>query len=287
MSGARVYYPENFNALVGLFDKELNNYIVYNEIDFHKNIEILKKRNYINNLFLINNFERFKKISLKSNFLEIGPCVTYNEILQFGERNIPRLFYEFISKLNDKIYLNSINIANGFYYKSTVFDLHPLFLSLDAQLEFKNVLTKKTYTYNAYNINRDDYIQKRNILFLTKLKFPITNLWNKSFYGKVFVDTFSFEMLEYTKIIFICVLLNVKRDIISDFLMKIFYDDKVITLRDSQALLLNKSLPLSMFEIEDSLKMLDRNIRDMKNFSFGERNMKLIKNFYFDTLVNF
>ena len=30
MSGAKVYYPENFNALVSLFDKELNNYIVYN-----------------------------------------------------------------------------------------------------------------------------------------------------------------------------------------------------------------------------------------------------------------
>ncbi|AYE36416.1 consevred protein [Borrelia turcica IST7] len=287
MSGAKVYYPENFNALVSLFNKELNNYIVYNEIDFHKNIEIFKERDNVNNFFLINNFERFKKVSLKSNFLEIGPCVTYNEILQFGERNIPRLFYEFISKLSDKIYLNSINISNGFYYKNTVFDLYPLFLSLDAQLEFKNVLTKKTYTYNAYNINRDDYIQNRNTLFLTKLKFPITNLWNKSFYGKVFVDTFSFEMLADANIIFICVLLNVKRDIITDFLMKIFYDDKVITLRDSQVLLLNKSLPLSIFEIEDSLKMLDKNIRDVKNFSFGERNLKLIKNFYFDTLVNF
>ena len=103
---------------------------------------------------------------------------------------------------------------------------------------------------------------------MTKLKFPITNLWNKSFYGKVFVDIFSFEMLADANIIFICVLLNVKRDIITDFLMKIFYDDKVITLRDSQVLLLNKSLPLSIFEIEDSLKMLDKNIRDVKNFSF-------------------
>ncbi|UER67719.1 xanthine dehydrogenase family protein subunit M [Borrelia sp. BU AG58] len=287
MSGIRVYYPEHFNALVSLFDKELNNCIVYNEIDFHKNIELFKEKDRVDNLFLVNNFERFRKISLKSNFLEIGPCVTYNEILQFGERNIPRLFYELIARLGDKIYLNSINIANGFYYKNTVFDLHPLFLSLDAQLEFRDVLTKKTYTYNAYSINRDDYIQNRNTLFLTKLKFPITNLWNKSFYGRVFVDALSFEMLASVNIIFICVLLNVKRDIISEFLMKIFYDDKVITLRDSQVLLLNKSLPLSVSEIEDSIKMLDKNVRDVKNFSLGERSLKLIKSFYFDILVSF
>ncbi|UGQ16228.1 xanthine dehydrogenase family protein subunit M [Borrelia sp. RT5S] len=287
MSGIRVYYPENFNSLVGLFDRELSNYIVYNEIDFHKNIEIFKEKDKASNFFLVNNFERFKKVSLKSNFLEIGPCVTYNEILKFGERNIPRLFYELIAKLDDKIYLNSVNIANGFYYKNTVFDLHPLFLSLDAQLEFRDVLTRKTYTYSAYSVNRDDYIQRRNTLFLTKLKFPITNLWNKSFYGRVFVDTFSFEMLENVNVIFICVLLNIKRDVISDFLIKIFYDDKVITLRDSQVLLLNKSLPLSISEIEDSLKMLDKNVRDAKNCSFGERDLKLIKSFYFDILVSF
>ncbi|WP_445436042.1 xanthine dehydrogenase family protein subunit M [Candidatus Borreliella tachyglossi] len=287
MSGTKVYYPESFNALISLFRKEASNYIIYNELDFHKNFEIFKEREVSSNFFLINNFERLRKVFLKSNFLEMGPCVTYDEILQFGERNIPRLFYEFISKLNDKIYLNSINIANGFYYKNTVFDLYPLLLSLDAQLEFKNILTKKTYTLNAYSINRDDYIQNRNTLFLTKLKFPITNLWNKSFYSKVFVDTFSFDILEEVDIIFICVLLNIKRDIISDFLMKIFYDDKVITLRDFQVLLLGKSLPFSLFEIEDSLKMLDKNIRDAKNFSLGERNLKIVKNFYFDILVNF
>ncbi|AAX17062.1 consevred protein [Borrelia hermsii] len=287
MSGVKVYYPENFNALVSLFKEDSNSYIVYNEIDFHKNAAIFMKNDISDNFFIINNFERFNKVSLKSNFLEMGPCVTYDAILQFGERNIPRLFYEFISRLNDRIYLNSINIANGFYYKNTVFDLYPLLLSLDAQLEFKNILTKKTYTYNAYSINRDDYIQSRHTLFLNKLKFPITNLWNKSFYSKIFVDTFSSDILEEVNIIFICVLLNVKRDIISDFLMKIFYNDKVITLRDSQVLLLNKSLPLSLVEIEDSLKMLDRNMRDVKNFNFGERSLRLIKNFYFDILFNF
>ncbi|AHH12577.1 Hypothetical protein BHO_0059500 [Borrelia hermsii YBT] len=287
MNGVKVYYPENFNALVSLFKEDSNSYIVYNEIDFHKNAAIFMKNDISDNFFIINNFERFNKVSLKSNFLEMGPCVTYDAILQFGERNIPRLFYEFISRLNDRIYLNSINIANGFYYKNTVFDLYPLLLSLDAQLEFKNILTKKTYTYNAYSINRDDYIQSRHTLFLNKLKFPITNLWNKSFYSRIFVDTFSSDILEEVNIIFICVLLNVKRDIISDFLMKIFYNDKVITLRDSQVLLLNKSLPLSLVEIEDSLKMLDRNMRDVKNFNLGERSLRLIKNFYFDILFNF
>ncbi|AAX17880.1 consevred protein [Borrelia turicatae] len=287
MRGVKVYYPENFNTLVNLFKEDSNNYIVYNEIDFHKNAEIFMKNEISDNFFIINNFERFNKVSLKSNFLEMGPCVTYDTILQFGERNIPRLFYEFISRLNDRIYLNSINIANGFYYKNTVFDLYPLLLSLDAQLEFKNILTKKTYTYNAYSINRDDYIQSRHTLFLSKLKFPITNLWNKSFCSRIFVDTFSFDILEEANIIFICVLLNIKRDIISDFLMKIFYNDKVITLRDFQVLLLNKSLPLSLIEIEDSLKMLDKNIRDVKNFSLGERSLRLIKNFYFDILSSF
>ncbi|AHH08532.1 xanthine dehydrogenase family protein subunit M [Borrelia anserina] len=287
MSDVKVYYPESFTALVSLFNEDLNNYVIYNEIDFHKNLEIFMKNEINNNFFIINNFERFNKVSLKSNFLEMGPCVTYDAILQFGERNIPRLFYEFISKLNDRIYLNSINIANGFYYKNTVFDLYPLLLSLDAQLEFKNILTKKTYTYNAYSINRDDYIQSRHTLFLSKLKFPITNLWNKSFYSKIFVDTFSFEILEEVNIVFICVLLNVKRDIISDFIMKIFYNDKVITLRDLQVLLLNKSLPLSLVEIEDSIKMLDKHIRDVKNFNLGERSLRLIKNFYFDILFSF
>ncbi|BDU62770.1 consevred protein [Candidatus Borrelia fainii] len=283
----KVYYPENFNTLVNLFNEDSNNYIVYNEIDFHKNAEIFMKNEISDNFFIINNFERFNKVFLKSNFLEMGPCVTYDTILQFGERNIPRLFYEFISKLNDRIYLNSINIANGFYYKNTVFDLYPLLLSLDAQLEFKNILTKKTYTYNAYSINRDDYIQNRHTLFLSKLKFPITNLWNKSFCSRIFVDTFSFDILKEANIIFICVLLNIKRDIISDFLMKIFYNDKVITLRDFQVLLLSKSLPLSLVEIEESLKMLDKNIKDVKNFSLRERSLKLIKNFYFDILSSF
>ncbi|AJA58693.1 consevred protein [Borrelia miyamotoi] len=287
MSCVRVYYPENFNALVSLFKRDLDNYIVYNEIDFHKNSEVFIKKEISGDFFVINNFEKFNKVSLKSNFLEMGPCITYDAILQFGERNIPRLFYEFISRLSDRIYLSSINIANGFYYKNTVFDLYPLLLSLDAHLEFKSILTKKTYTYNAYSINRDDYIQSRNTLFLSKLKFPITNVWNKSFYSRIFVDSFSFDILEEVNIIFVCVLLNVKRGIISDFLMKIFYNDKVITLRDFQVLLINKSLPLSVFEIEDSLKMLDKNIRDAKIFSLGERSLRLIKNFYFDILSNF
>ncbi|WP_052456023.1 hypothetical protein, partial [Borrelia crocidurae] len=226
----------------------------------------------------LNNKEKFNKIFLRSNFLEIGPCVTYDAILQFGEKNIPRLFYEFISMLNDRICLNSINIANGFYYKNTIFDLYPLLLSLDAQIEFKNILTKKNYTYNAYSINRDDYIQNRHVLFLSKLKFPITNLWNKSFCSRIFDYTFSFNFLDEINIIFICVLLNVKRNIISDFLMKIFYNDKVITLRDFQVLLLNKTLPLSLIEIEDSLRMLDKSIRDVKNFSLEERSLKHLSN---------
>ncbi|ETZ18701.1 hypothetical protein BDCR2A_00674 [Borrelia duttonii CR2A] len=192
-----------------------------------------------------------------------------------------------MKNLNDRICLNSINIANGFYYKNTIFDLYPLLLSLDAQIEFKNILTKKNYTYNAYSINRDDYIQNRHVLFLSKLKFPITNLWNKSFCSRIFDYTFSFNFLDEINIIFICVLLNVKRNIISDFLMKIFYNDKVITLRDFQVLLLNKTLPLSLVEIEDSLRMLDKSIRDVKNFSLEERSLKLIKNFYFDILFNF
>ncbi|ACH93496.1 FAD binding domain-containing protein [Borrelia duttonii] len=286
MSSVKVYYPENFNALVSLFQESSKNYIIYNEIDFHKNSEIFMK-NDSDSFFIINNFEKFNKIFLRSNFLEIGPCVTYDAILQFGEKNIPRLFYEFISMLNDRICLNSINIANGFYYKNTIFDLYPLLLSLDAQIEFKNILTKKNYTYNAYSINRDDYIQNRHVLFLSKLKFPITNLWNKSFCSRIFDYTFSFNFLDEMNIIFICVLLNVKRNIISDFLMKIFYNDKVITLRDFQVLLLNKTLPLSLVEIEDSLRMLDKSIRDVKNFSLEERSLKLIKNFYFDILFNF
>ncbi|AFI31343.1 consevred protein [Borrelia crocidurae] len=286
MSSVKVYYPENFNALVSFFQEGSKNYIIYNEIDFHKNSEIFMK-NDSDSFFIINNFEKFNKIFLRSNFLEIGPCVTYDAILQFGEKNIPRLFYEFISMLNDRICLNSINIANGFYYKNTIFDLYPLLLSLDAQIEFKNILTKKNYTYNAYSINRDDYIQNRHVLFLSKLKFPITNLWNKSFCSRIFDYTFSFNFLDEINIIFICVLLNVKRNIISDFLMKIFYNDKVITLRDFQVLLLNKTLPLSLIEIEDSLRMLDKSIRDVKNFSLEERSLKLIKNFYFDILFNF
>ncbi|WP_024654824.1 FAD binding domain-containing protein [Borrelia hispanica] len=286
MSSVKVYYPENFNALVSLFQEGSKNYIIYNEIDFHKNSEIFMKNDF-DSFFIINNFEKFNKIFLRSNFLEIGPCVTYDAVLQFGERNIPRLFYEFISMLNDRICLNSINIANGFYYKNTIFDLYPLLLSLDAQIEFKNILTKKNYTYNAYSINRDDYIQNRHALFLSKLKFPITNLWNKSFYNRIFDYAFSFNFLDEINIIFICVLLNVKRNIISDFLMKIFYNDKVITLRDFQVLLLNKTLPLSLVEIEDSLRMLDKSIRDVKNFSLEERSLKLIKNFYFDILFNF
>ncbi|MCD2390944.1 xanthine dehydrogenase family protein subunit M, partial [Borreliella burgdorferi] len=40
-------------------------------------------------------------------------------------------------------------------------------------------------------------------------------------------------------------------------------------------------------EIENSLKMLDKNIRDSKNFNIGERNLKLIKNFYLDILMSF
>ncbi len=77
----------------------------------------------------------------------MGPCVTYNEILKIGKKNIPSLFYEFISKFNDKIYLNSINLANGFYYKNTIFDIYPLLLSLDAQIEFKNVFNQKNLCF--------------------------------------------------------------------------------------------------------------------------------------------
>lgn len=92
--------------------------------------------------------------------------------------------------------------------------------------------------------------------------------------------------LEETDVIFICILSNIKRDVINDFLLKIFYDDKMIVIKDFQVLLLNKSLPLSFSEIENSLKMLDKNIRDSKNFNIGERNLKLIKNFYLDILMN-
>ncbi|WP_301409752.1 xanthine dehydrogenase family protein subunit M [Borreliella tanukii] len=287
MVNVKVYYPESFNILANLFNKNLNNYIIYNELDFKKNPNLFNKETHIDNFFLVGNFEKFNKVSLRGNFLEMGPCVTYNEILQIGKQNIPSLLYEFISKFNDKIYLNSINLANGFYYKNTIFDIYPLLLSLDAQIEFKNVLTKKTYVFSAYNLNRVEYIANRSIVLVTKFKFPMMNLWNRSFYHKIFFNTSSFDILEETDIIFICILLNIKRDVINDFLLKIFYDDKVIVIKDFQILLLNKSLPLSFSEIENSLKMLDKNIRDSKNFNIGERNLKLIKNFYLDILMSF
>ncbi|ETZ18700.1 hypothetical protein BDCR2A_00673 [Borrelia duttonii CR2A] len=85
MSSVKVYYPENFNALVSLFQEGSKNYIIYNEIDFHKNSEIFMK-NDSDSFFIINNFEKFNKIFLRSNFLEIGPCVTYDAILQFGRK---------------------------------------------------------------------------------------------------------------------------------------------------------------------------------------------------------
>ncbi|WNY65088.1 xanthine dehydrogenase family protein subunit M [Borreliella carolinensis] len=287
MANVKVYYPESFNILSNLFNKNLNNYIIYNELDFKKNPSLFNRETLVDNFFIVGNFEKFNKVSLRGNFLEMGPCVTYNEILQIGKKNIPSLFYEFISKFNDKIYLNSINLANGFYYKNTVFDIYPLLLSLDAQIEFKNILTKKTYVFSAYNLNRAEYIANRSTILVTKFKFPMMNLWNRSFYHKIFFNTLSFDILEEADIIFICILLNIKRDIISDFLLKIFYDDKVIVIKDFQVLLLNKSLPLSFSEIENSLKMLDKNIRDFKNFNIGERNLKLIKNFYLDILMSF
>lgn len=36
MANVKVYYPESFNILSNLFNKNLNNYIIYNELDFKK-----------------------------------------------------------------------------------------------------------------------------------------------------------------------------------------------------------------------------------------------------------
>ncbi len=53
MANVKVYYPENFNILSNLFNKNLNNYIIYNELDFKKNPNLFNRETPINNFLLL------------------------------------------------------------------------------------------------------------------------------------------------------------------------------------------------------------------------------------------
>ncbi|EEF82762.1 conserved hypothetical protein [Borreliella burgdorferi WI91-23] len=53
MANVKVYYPESFNILSNLFNKNLNNYIIYNELDFKKNPDLFNRETPIDNFLLL------------------------------------------------------------------------------------------------------------------------------------------------------------------------------------------------------------------------------------------
>ncbi len=118
----------------------------------------------------------FRKIQKHERYIEFGPGTSLSEILELGERNLPKLLSEAIETVANPFVRNIATIAGNLLnpQKSTL--LGPL-LALDTYLELKSPNETKYMPLVSFSEIPEGFV-------VTKIRIPI-NSWDVSIFKRL------------------------------------------------------------------------------------------------------
>ena len=121
-----------------------------------------------------------KQISKHERYIEVGPGVTLSELLEIGERHLPKILYEAISQTANPFVRNMATIGGNICAKGHKLSLFAPLLALDAQVELKSQTESKIISFQNYTEVPENRI-------LTTIRIPL-NDWDVALYFRLGPD---------------------------------------------------------------------------------------------------
>ena len=182
-----------------------------------------------------------KLISKSDSSFEFGAAVSLQEILNRGEKHVPKALYQGIEKISN-MPLRTISTIGG-----NIAKLNPLngaflpILALDSKIEIRTAETVEWIPFTRYIDN--SFAEKRAVKhIITRIKIP-NESWTKCFYTRLGIQGYINE--QSASFLF---LLKIQKNVLSE--MRLFFAaDKLIREKEFDNLLLGKTLPIPEKEI--------------------------------------
>lgn len=113
------------------------------------------------------NIPELKKISKYERFIDFGPATTLSEILELGERHIPKNLYEAIQTVANPFIRNIATLGGNILNPNYKFTLYAPLLVLDTKLELK---TESETTYKSLN----NFQELKPGQIITNIRVPLS-----------------------------------------------------------------------------------------------------------------
>ena len=179
--------------------------------------------------------------SKTERYLEFGPCVTLNTILQIGKKNIPEVLYEAVRTIGNPGIRSIATLGGNIAAKGQRLSTFAPLLALDTQLEIRTAFDAFWIPMSRYfsNTGRE---QHKSAEFISRIRIP-TETWDISNYtrisrsGIITGTTAGFAFLAKSQ-------KNILADIRIAYAGKFFFRK-----REFENLMIGRSLPLSEKDI--------------------------------------
>ena len=178
--------------------------------------------------------------SKTERYLEFGPCVTLNTILQIGKKNIPEVLYEAVRTIGNPGIRSIATLGGNIAAKGQRLSTFAPLLALDTQLEIRTAFDAFWIPMSRYfsNTGRE---QHKNAEFISRIRIP-TETW----IFRTIRESAVRESLRNNS--GLCVLAKSQKNILAD--IRIAYAGKFFfRKREFENLMIGRSLPLSEKDI--------------------------------------
>ena len=228
---SQVYYPSSFNELFSVWDKNPNAclYAGGTEIIWRqaKNIPDLPDV-----ILSLDNIIELRHITRTERYLEIGAMVKLNSIIWLG-KTVPQILCTCLENIAGVQVRNLATIGGNICCSSRLLDTSAPLVALDAQYELRKSSSTRWVAASWFHSEQGTL---KNGELLTRIRLPLDK-WDYSFYKRFpYSDIYNTEVLVF--------LAKTRKNTLID-LNIVFKGESILRNKNSEGLLIGKSLPLS------------------------------------------
>ena len=256
-SSTHAYTPQNISQLLAMMKKEPaarlfagGTYMVSRQrgkyLDLPKTLISLK------------NIEELKRIGRTDRFVEIGSCVSINQIITTGKNILPAVLINALKQIGLPLVRNLATIGGNICIPERRLDSFPVLQLLNATVEIRKAGNARWVTLTRL-IDENGALLLDSGEVLTRIRIPFES-WNVGEYMKLCRNPFDDE-----NSLSFCALVKLQKNIITEF--KFGYGligAHILRNRDLDAELAGKKVPLSAKEEKYIFDLLQKTLKKEK-----------------------
>jgi CO/xanthine dehydrogenase FAD-binding subunit len=201
--------------------------------------------------------EELRRITRTERYIEIGAMVHLNEIIFLG-KVVPEALTRCLEGIADPQIRNLATIGGNLCCRKQRLDASAPMIALDATYELRSASSVRRISASRFSSIEGDLALNNNEI-LTRIRLPLEQ-WDYSVYKK-----FSHQETDGMNGAIVCIFRN-QKNILAD-LRVVFSGGVIIRDKNSESLLIGKSLPLSKKDAVNFLNCWETYLQGLVNIS--------------------